>query len=62
MGAIIKHNGQELIDALCSVNTANNIIVLDTMWGPDMKLDPRKVYVEVNIFGDLEPMEDEEEK
>lgn len=61
MGAIIKHNGKELFAALCHVNTASNIVTLDTMFEPNMKLDLKKVHVEVNIFGDLEPLEDDEE-
>lgn len=61
MKAIIKINGVELPEALCLVNTASNIVTLETMPEPNIKLDLDKVYVEVNLFGDLEPLKDDEE-
>lgn len=61
MRAVIKHNGMELPEALCLVNTAGNIVTLETMLEPNMKLDLDKVYVEVSLFGDLEPLENDEE-
>lgn len=61
MRAIVKHNGVELPEALCLVNTASNIVTLETMLEPSISLDLDKVYVEVNLFGDLEPLEDNEE-
>ena len=59
MRAIVKHNGK--LEALCHINTASNIVTLQTMLEPSMNLDLDKVYVEVNLFGDLEPLEDEED-
>lgn len=61
MRAIVKHNGIELPEALCLVNTASNLVSLETMLEPSMNLDLDKVYVEVNLFGDLEPLEDDED-
>ena len=61
MRAIVKHNGKPLLEALCHINTASNIVTLQTMLEPGMNLDLDKVYVEVNLFGDLEPLEDDEE-
>ena len=46
---------------LCHINTASNIVTMQTMLEPGMNLDLDKVYVEVNLFGDLEPLEDEED-
>jgi hypothetical protein len=60
MRAIVKHNGKPLSEVLCHINTASNIVTLQTMLEPSMNLDLDKVYVEVNFFGDLEPLEDEE--
>ena len=59
MRAVVKHNGTQLPEVLCHINTASNIVTLQTMLEPIMNLDPGKVYVEVNLFGDLEPLEDE---
>ena len=56
MRAIVKHNGKPLLEALCHINTASNIVTLQTMLEPSMNLDLDKVYV-----GDLEPLEDEED-
>ena len=61
MRAVVKHNGNPLLDALCLVNTASNRVSLETMLEPGMNLDLDKVYVEVNLFGDLEPLEDDED-
>ncbi len=61
MRAIIKHNGVELPEALCLVNTASNIVTLETMLETNRKLDLTKIYAEVNLFGLLEPLEDEED-
>ena len=61
MRAVVKHNGSPLLDALCHINTASNIVTLQTMLEPGMNLDLDKVYVEVNLFGDLEPLEVDEE-
>ena len=61
MRAIVKHNGIELPEALCLVNTASNLVSLETMLEPSMNLDLDKVYVEVNLFGELEPLEDDED-
>jgi len=58
---LLKHNGKPLLEALCHINTASNIVTLQTMLEPSMNLDLDKVYVEVNLFGDLEPLEDEED-
>lgn len=61
MRAVIKHNGVELTEALCMVNTAGNIVTLETMCEASMKVNLDKVYVEVNMFGDLEALEDDTE-
>ena len=61
MKAVIKHNGQVIPDAMCSVNTAGNIVVLNRMYEPSMELNLDRVYVEVNLFGELEALEDDEE-
>ena len=58
MKAVVKHNGVELPESLCLVNTASNIVTLETMLEPNISLDLDKVYVEVNLFGDLEELED----
>ena len=58
MKAVVKHNGVELPEALCLVNTASNIVTLEIMLEPNISLDLDKVYVEVNLFGDLEELED----
>lgn len=52
--AVIKHNGTEIPEALCLVNTASNIVTLERMNEPNIILDLNKVYVEVNLFGALE--------
>lgn len=54
MRAVIKHNGTEIPEAMCLVNTANNIVTLERMDKPNILLDMSKVYVEVNLFGSLE--------
>ena len=51
MGAIIKMNGVEVQEALAIVDTANNKVTLETMLDNGRELDLRKVYVEVNIYG-----------
>lgn len=61
MRAVIKHNGVELPEALCLVNTASNIVTLETMDRPCMKLNMEKLYVRVSILGDLKPLEEEED-
>lgn len=61
MKAVIIHNGVELPEALCLVNTASNIVTLETMDEPCMKLNMEKLYVCVSILGNLEPLEDDEE-
>lgn len=61
MKALIKHNGVIVPEALCLVNTASNIVTLETMFEPNISLDLDKVYVEVNLFGDLEAIEDNED-
>ena len=61
MRAVVKHNGMELPEALCLVNTAGNIVTLETMFEPNIKLDLDRVYVEVNLFGDLEALDDTED-
>lgn len=61
MRAIVKHNGVELPEALCIVDTSNNTVTLETMFDPSIKLDLDRVYVEVNIFGELEPLGDDGE-
>lgn len=61
MKPVIKHNGVRLTEALCIVDTSNNTVTLETMFDPSIKLDLDRVYVEVNIFGELEPLEDDEE-
>lgn len=59
MRAVIKHNGKELPEASCTVNTASNMVTLRTMCAPDIILNPDRVYVEVNLFGELELLDDE---
>ena len=61
MRAVVKHNGVELPDSLCLVDTANGVVTLTTMFDPCIKLDLTSVYVEVNMFGELIPLEDEED-
>ena len=54
MGAIIKMNGVEVQEALAIVDTANNKVTLETMLDNGRELDLKKVYVEVNIFGNMD--------
>jgi len=54
MGAVIKVNGVEVPEALCVTDTANNIVTLETMFSGEVKLNMNKIYVEVNIFGDID--------
>jgi len=54
MRAVIKHNGTEIPEAMCLVNTASNLVTLERMDKPNILLDMSKVYVEVNLFGSLE--------
>lgn len=61
MRAVIKHNGVELPEALCLVNTASNIVTLETMDEPCMMLNMEKLYVRVSILGDLKPLEEKED-
>ncbi len=61
MRAVIKHNGVELPESLCLVNTASNIVTLTTMYDPSMKLNLDKVYAEVNLFGELEALDEDGE-
>ena len=58
---IVTFNGKEIPDALCLVNTASNIVTLETMDTPCMKIDLDKAYVAVSIHGKLIPLEDEED-
>jgi len=51
MGAIIKLNGMEVQEGLVIVDTANNKVTLETMQDNGRELNLRKVYVEVNIYG-----------
>ena len=51
MGAVIKLNGVEVQEALAIVDTANNKVTLETMLDNGRELDLKKVYVEVNIYG-----------
>lgn len=61
MRAVIKNNGMEIPEALCIVDTANNSVSLTTMTEPCMELDLQRVYVEVNIFGELVMLEENRE-
>lgn len=54
MGAIIKLNGVEVQEALAIVDTANNKVTLETMLDNGKELNLKKVYVEVNIFGNMD--------
>ncbi len=36
MKAVVKHNGVEMPEALCLVNTASNIVTLETMLEPNI--------------------------
>ncbi len=54
MRAVIKHNGTEIPEAMCLVNTADNLVTLERMDKPNILLDISKVYFEVNLFGELE--------
>lgn len=62
MKAIIKHNGVIVPEALCIVDTSNNTVRLGTMFTANEKLNLEKVYVEVNLFGELEALEEDEEE
>lgn len=59
MRATIVHNGKEIPEALCIVDTSNNTVSLTTMTEPCMKLDLENLYVSVRILGDLKPLEDD---
>ena len=61
MKAVIKHNGIEIPNSMCLVNTADNIATLDVTFGPSMKLDMDRVYVEVNVFGELVALDEDED-
>lgn len=56
MRAIIKVNGVEVPESLACVDTASNIVTLETVDTGEIKMEMERVYVEVSIFGmiDLE--------
>ena len=52
MRAVVKHNGSPLLDALCHINTASNIVTLQTMLEPGMNLDLTKFMLK-SIFSGI---------
>lgn len=60
MKATIKHNGKFIQGGLCLVDTSENGVcaILETETSPAMKLDLNRGFIEVNLFGMLEPLED----
>lgn len=54
MGAVIKVNGMETKESLAVVDTLNNKATLETVFDNGRELDLQKVYVEVNIYGDVD--------
>ena len=47
----IMLNGKELTNSICTIDSLNNKVTLDTEEGIHTKLDPHTSYIEVNIFG-----------
>ncbi|MCM1101157.1 MAG: hypothetical protein NC398_07205 [Acetatifactor muris] len=62
MNAVIKHNGRIIQEGLCLVDTSKGStgVILETAETPSRKIDIQKGrgFVEVNIWGILEPLED----
>lgn len=54
MRARIMLNGRELSNSICTIDSLNNKVSLDTEEGIHTKLDPYNSYVEVHIYGDRE--------
>lgn len=63
MKVTVRHNGQFIQGALCLVDASRNgaSVILETAVTPTMKLDLDRGFVEVNLFGMLEPLEDNRE-
>lgn len=53
MRAKIKFNGKEIPDSLCIVDSASNIVTLQTPVTGEEKIDMETHAVEVNIYGEL---------
>lgn len=53
MGAVIRVNGVETPESIAVIDTANNIITLETMFTGEQKLSADIAYAEVNLFGDF---------
>ena len=54
MGAVIKVNGMEVPESLAIIDTANNVVTLQTMLISEQKFDVDKIHAEVNLFGEIE--------
>lgn len=53
MGAVIKVNGEEVPNSLIVVDTLNNNASLETLDSCEIMFGTDKVYIEVNIYGDI---------
>ena len=63
MKVAVRHNGRFIQGALCLVDASINGagVILETAVTPTIKLDLNRGFVEVNIWGILEPLEDSRE-
>ena len=63
MKVAVRHNGRFIQGALCLVDASQNGVgvILETEMTPTIKLDLNRGFVEVNIWGILEPLKDSKE-
>lgn len=54
MRAVVKLNGVELKDCLCIIDNSVNEVTVQTETNNGEKLNMDNVYVEVNIFGEID--------
>ena len=64
MKVAVRHNGQFIQGVLCLVDASRNgaSVILETAVTPTMKLDLDRGFVEVNLWGMLETLEDSKEE
>ena len=50
----VRINGEEISDAYLSLDTNKNLLEYNTPEEPWESLDIRKLYIEINIYGDVD--------
>lgn len=51
----VRINGEEIPDAYLSLDTNKNLLEYNTPEEPWESLDIRKLYIEINIYGEVNP-------